>query len=246
MKKSHIIVLSAGLNLAFAAPSHSWAQGYTVESVSDGGSIRGSVVYAGQPLARRPLPVTEDVEVCGTTEKYSSELIVNAANRGLQNVVVSIKEISKGKAWVLPEEGASLDQKGCSFSPHVLIVPAGETFNVLNNDGILHNLHMHAHENRSINKAQPKFLTTLKMKFPLAEFIKVTCDVHSWMEGWIVVADHPYYAVSDENGAFRIGDVPPGSYVLEFWHEKLGVQTLPIEITGGETVQADMTFEAQE
>ncbi len=246
MKRSTTVALSAALGLALVLPSHGWAQDYIVRAVSNGGSIAGSVMYAGGAVERSPVNVTTDQEVCDQTPKLSAELIVDPTSNTIQNVVVSIKGISGGKNWSLPEEGLTFDQRGCSFNPHVLVVRAGQSFNILNSDGILHNVHTHGRNNRPVNKAQPKFLTTLPMKLNEAEFVRVTCNVHSWMEGWIVVAEHPYYAVSDKNGSFQIDNVPPGDYTLEFWHEKLGVQSRSITIAAAETVQVDVTFSVNE
>ena len=246
MKCSTTISLSAALGFALFLPSRGWAQDYIVRTVSDGGSIAGSVMYAGGAVERSPVNVTTDQGVCGQTPMLSAELIVDPTRNTIQNVVVSIKGISGGKSWSVPEDGLTLDQKGCSFDPHVLVVPAGQAFNILNNDGILHNVHTHGRNNRPVNKAQPKFLTKLSMKLNEAEFVRVTCNVHSWMEAWIVVAEHPYYAVSDENGSFQIDNVPPGDYTLEFWHETLGVQSRSITISAAETVRVDMTFSVNE
>ena len=245
MNKPKVVALLATLGFTLVMPFRGWAQNYTVKAVSNGGGIRGSVTYTGEAPQPKALAVTDDQEVCGQT-KYSTELIVNGQNHGIQNVVVSITDISEGKDWSLSNEAPALDQQGCSFNPHVLVVPAGESFIVLNNDGILHNVHTRSRMNRPINKAQPRFLKELTMKLDEAEFVRVSCDVHSWMEGWIVVAEHPYYAVSDENGAFQMEDVPPGNYTLEVWHEKLGTQTRTITVPSGNAVQVDVTFSANQ
>ena len=223
-------------------PLGSWAQDYTTTTVTSGGTIAGNVIYASAATTRQPVVVDEDVEVCGKTPKLSADLIVNAENRGIQNVVVSITNISKGKAWSLPEEELAISQQGCWFNPHVLIMPSGRSIDVLNTDGILHNFHTRGKKNRPVNKAQPKFLKTLKVKFARADLVRVTCDVHKWMNAWIVVADHPYYALSDEAGAFQMENVPPGNYVVEFWHETLGKQTQTVTVAAGKSTQVDVTL----
>lgn len=246
MKSPRTLPLWAALGFALVLPSPGWAQAYTVTAVRGGGSITGSVTYAAGAVTRSEVPVTMDQEICGQTTKYSNDLIVNSTSGGIQNVVVSISGISSGKDWNLPEGGVVLDQHGCSFDPHVLVVPVGQSLNVLNNDGLMHNIHTHAEINRSVNKAQPKLLKKLTLKFKKSEFVGVTCDVHKWMKAWIVVAEHPYHAVTDENGAFQIDNVPPGSYTLEFWHEELGQQSRPIEIAPGQAAQADLAFAESE
>lgn len=242
MKHPGAISLTAAFVLTLLFPPGAWAQEYTAGPVSDGGTISGSVIHTGVAAERSVLVIDKDAEVCGQTSKSSAELIVDPASHGIQNVVVSITDISHGKDWTLPDEGLTLDQKGCWFTPHVLVVPVGQSFHVLNDDDILHNVHTHGEENRPINKAQPKFLKRLKMSFRRAEFVQITCDVHGWMEGWVVAANHPYHAVTDENGNFRLENVPPGSYTLEFWHETLGKQSRQVQIAAGGAAQVEATF----
>ena len=245
MKSYKIISRLAALGFLLVLPSRATAQDYTVKPVSGGGSVTGTVTYGGEPVERSQVTVAIDQEVCDLTPKYSEALIVDPAHRGLQNVVVTIRGIPAGKDWSFSETGPALDQQGCRFIPHVLVVAAGQAFRVLNNDGLMHNIHTHSEKNRSVNRAQPKILKQLQLKINQAEFVRVTCDVHKWMEAWIVVADHPYYAITDESGSFQLDQVPPGSYTLEFWHETLGQQSQRVQVTGGEAVQANATFSAE-
>ncbi|MCZ7627012.1 MAG: carboxypeptidase regulatory-like domain-containing protein [Candidatus Methylomirabilis sp.] len=128
--------------------------------------------------------------------------------------------MKKGEKWTITK--ATLDQNVCVYEPHVVKLPAGGALDVLNSDGILHNIHTYSKANPSINKAQPKFKKVLTEKFAKPEIIKVTCDAHSWMLGWIVVSDHPYVAVTNDKGEFTLNNVPPGTYKLEVWQETLG------------------------
>jgi hypothetical protein len=154
------------------------------------------------------------------------------ANKGIQNVVVSISNIQKGKK--MPEAGATLDQKDCRYAPHVLLSPAGADLTILNSDGILHNIHTQSTKNPPFNKAQPKFRPKMTEKFAQPETVKLTCDAHGWMGGWLIVQDNPYYVVTDANGAFKITDVPPGDYQLKFWHETLGETTQTVSVKAKE------------
>lgn len=242
MENSGAIPFTAALLLALLLPPAAWAQDYTAGPVSDGGTISGTVIHADGAVERSALVVNTDEEVCGQTSKLSGKLVVDPVSHGIQNVVVSITDISHGKDWTVPDEGLTLDQKGCWFTPHVLVVPVGQSFYILNDDGILHNLHTHGEENRPVNKAQPGFLKRLKMSFRRAEFVQITCDIHDWMEGWVVAANHPYHAITDENGFFRLENVPPGSYELEFWHETLGKRSRQVQIAAGEAVQVEAAF----
>ncbi|MFQ5524582.1 MAG: carboxypeptidase regulatory-like domain-containing protein, partial [Acidimicrobiia bacterium] len=179
----------------------------------------GEVKFAGTPPKPKVLKVNKDTKVCG--KRKQSEALVVGANKGVRWAVVSLTD---GKGPVAkPKKNPVLDQKGCQFDPHVLLVPAGAKVNVLNPDGVLHNIHSFPTVNRSINKAQPKFKKKLAVRFgKKPEIIKVQCDAHSWMSAWIVVIGHPHYAVTDEAGAFRLDNVPPGKHKVEVWHESLG------------------------
>lgn len=215
------VALLAGVTFAASGSAYEGAD------VTDGGSISGDVKYQGDPPAPAKIPVTKDNEVCGK-EKTSPDLIVGA-DKGIANVVVRITNIQKGKK--LAPTTATFDQKGCEYSPHVLAFPAGSTINILNSDGILHNVHTTSTANPAFNQAQPKFKKTIEAKIEKPEFpIKVQCDAHGWMHAWWISEDHPYYAVTDDKGAFKIADVPPGDYDVEFWHETLGKQSQKVNV----------------
>ncbi len=209
---------------------------------TDEGSVVGTVTYNGKAPAPRLLKVDKDMNVCGNHPKYSEELMV-AKTGGLKNVVIQIVgakgEITIPKAADRP----TIAQKGCQFIPHVLVVPVGTKMNILNEDGILHNIHTFSVDNRPVNKAQPKFKKKLEFAFKVPEIIPVKCDIHGWMKAWIVVVDHPYYALTDEKGSFKISGILPGTYSVEFWHETLGKQTRKITVTAGTDSKVDAVFQ---
>jgi plastocyanin len=213
-----------------------WA-GSSPVTAQGSGSIVGEVKFSGTIPAPRTLKVNKDVQVCGS-DKPSEELMVGA-NKGIKNAVVSLAG-AKGPA-PKPAQKPALDQKGCQFHPHVLVVPAGADMDILNSDGILHNIHTFSSANASINKAQPKFKKVMTEKFDKPEMIKVQCDVHGWMQAWIVVGEHGAYSVSDDAGAFKLDNVPPGKHKVEVWHETLGKMTQEVEVKAG--APAKVTFE---
>ncbi len=210
---------------------------YQGADVKDGGSISGTVKFKGTAPAPKKLDVGKDKEVCGKTPKTDPSLIVNNGN--LVNAVVTITDIQKGKK--IATQKVTLDQKGCEYHPHVLAFPAGSTVEILNPDGILHNVHSYSKVNSPFNQAQPKFKKTLSVKIDKPEAIEVKCDVHGWMHGWLVSTENPYFAVTDNSGSFKLTDVPAGSYTVEVWHEKLGKSTQKVTVKGKE--EAKVNFE---
>src|SRR5438093_329221 len=152
---------------------------------------------------------------------------------GIANVVVTVKA-TKGKKLEVPATNPVFDQKTCEFHPHVLVFPAGSTIDVINSDGILHNIHTTSTVNPSQNQAQPKFKPMIQIKIEKPETIAIKCDVHGWMSGYWVATETPYVAVTDASGTFKIADLPPGDYDVELWQEKLGKATQKASIKAKE------------
>lgn len=231
MKKLGSFLLSAAL-LTFPVSSMAAYQG---GDVKDGGTISGTVKFKGSAPAPKKLEVGKDKEVCGKTPKTDQSLVVNNGN--LVNAVVTITDIQKGKK--IEVKKVTLDQKGCQYHPHVLAFPAGSTVEIVNPDGILHNIHSYSKVNSPFNMAQPKFKKTLDVKIDKPEPIQVKCDVHGWMEGWLVATESPYVAVTDDSGSFKLTDVPAGTYTVEVWHEKLGKSTQKVTVKAKEDAKAN-------
>jgi plastocyanin len=229
MRKAGAVLAILGL-IASAFALAGWPPSATAQG---GGSIEADVKYNGAPVIEK-LKVNKDTEKCGT--ETAIEKVVVGGNKGLANAVVSVAD---GKGATTAKK-AVLDQKGCKFNPHVVAMMPGE-IEIKNSDDILHNLHTYSTANPSINKAQPKFKKVMTEKFEKPEIIKVTCDVHSWMLGWIAVMPHPFFGVTDNNGVTKIENVPPGKHKVEVWHETLGKQEKDVEVKAGQT--AKVSFE---
>ena len=225
------------LSLALVALPVNGMAAYEGADVKDGGTISGTVKFKGSERAPKKLDVGKDKEVCAKSPKLDQSLIVNGGN--LVNAVVTITDIKKGKKIELKK--VTLDQNGCEYKPHVVAFPAGSTVEILNPDGILHNIHSYSKVNSPFNQAQPKFKKTLDVKIEKPEVIQVKCDVHGWMAGWLVATENPYFAVTDNSGSFKLTDVPAGSYTVEVWHETLGKTTQKVTVKAKE--EAKINFE---
>ncbi|MBI3637020.1 MAG: hypothetical protein HY216_12550 [Candidatus Rokubacteria bacterium] len=194
-----------------------------------GGTIEAEVKYGGAPVIEK-LKVNKDVEQCG--QETTVEKIAVGANKGLASAVVSLPGAAGGAA---PKK-AVLDQKGCKFQPNVVATVAGDV-DIANSDGILHNVHTYSSANPSLNKAQPKFKKVMTEKFEKPEYIKIQCDVHSWMLGWIAVMPNAHHGVTDANGVVKLDNVPPGKQTVEIWHPELGKQTKEVEVKAGQVTK---------
>jgi plastocyanin len=202
--------------------------GVQLAQAGDSGSVSGKVKFRGAPPPARKIRITTDPSVCGAEQQ--SEDVVVGAEQGVRYAVV---RLIGAKAAAAAAPVVAMEQKGCKFVPHVLIVRKGSDFDIVNGDGILHNIHTHSTANPEFDKAQPGSKKTMSQKFDKAETIKISCDVHPWMRGWIVVAEDAFTVVTDETGSFKLPNVPPGTYKLEVWHEKFGTQSKEITVKAG-------------
>jgi plastocyanin len=225
--------LTAGTGIALMTGAAMWF--VTGAGAQGGGTIEADVKYNGAAQVEK-LKVNKDTEKCGTEALI--EKVVVGGNKGLANAVVSVpgaKGATKAKAV--------LDQHGCKFVPHVVVMQPGE-LEIKNSDDILHNLHTYSTANPSINKAQPKFKKTMTEKLEKPEFVKITCDVHSWMLGWVAVV--PGLAgVTDKDGVTKIENVPAGKQKIEVWHETLGKQEKEVDVKAGQVTKVSFEMKGK-
>ncbi len=208
---------------------------------AQGGTLMGTVSFEGEPPAPQPIKITKDAKVCGKEPHYDESLLVGE-NKGLQNVVVSVLNAPKGGDMSRLGSEFAVHQMGCVYTPHVLLVPVNAPLLIYNDDGILHNLHTYSKQNPSFNVSQPKFKKKVKKSFKYPELITIKCDVHGWMVGYIKVVDHPYHAITNEKGEYKIEGLPPGTYQVEFWHEKLGAVQKEVTIEAGKATTLDLSM----
>ena len=209
------------------------------------GTIKGTIYYEGPIPKLKPINMQAD-PICHA--KHDSpvlpESIVLGEGQTMGNVFVQIKNPPR-KAYKTPEEPVVISQKGCIYSPHVLGVMVDQPLKILNEDGTLHNVHALCRTNKEFNMAMPKFRKVATKTFTKAESVfLMKCDVHPWMQSWISVMSHPYFATTTKDGTYEIKGLPKGEYVIEVWHEKLKTQTLKVKIAGKDDVQlADFTYQ---
>jgi len=211
----------------FAVAIVALVAGLATPGVALGGSIKGTVVLKGATPELRKLAVTIDQYVCGK-EKSPEDLLVSPQGR-IRNAVVWLDKAPAGSAGEALPSTTTMDQKDCSFAPRVVIVPAGGRIDFLNSDRLLHNLHSTPSANPPFNRTQPKG-RTIAISFSHPEIIRVTCDLHSWMRGWVVVAEHPFYALTDPAGQFTLRGLAPGRYTVRVWQERLGTSSKDIVV----------------
>ena len=226
----------AGIAALALVGSAAWFMTPRSADAQGGGTVEVEVKYNG-PAQVETLKVNKDTEQCGKEAKI--EKVAVGGSKGLANAVASIAG-AKGQPTA---KKAAVDQKGCKFVPHVVGMTPGE-IDILNSDGILHNIHTYSTANPSINKAQPKFKKTMTEKFEKPEIIKLTCDVHSWMLGWVAVVPG-IAAVTDNNGVAKLENVPAGKQKIEVWHETLGKQDKEIDVKGGQTTKVSFEMKGK-
>ena len=202
------------------------------------GAIKGTVTLKGTAPELKKLAVTIDQYVCGK-EKNPEELVLSPQG-GIRSAVVWLDKPPAGASAAALAPTATMDQKECLFAPRVVVVPAGGKIDFLNSDRLLHNLHSTPSANPPFNRTQPKG-RTITIPFEKPEIIRVTCDLHSWMRGWVVVAEHPYYALTDGAGEFELKGLPAGRYTLKVWQERLG--TVSKEVIVGDQDPTPVTLE---
>ena len=190
-------------------------------------TIRGRIVFDGTPPTNPLLDITRDEEYCGSFGLRDESLVVNPRNNGVKNVAIFLrnkKPVHVHPSYADAEKTAvALDNKECQFVPRMQTLRTGQTWKVTSTDAIPHNVAVFAQRNDPFSQIIPQG-KALEKTFarPESRPIKVDCSIHAWMRAYLIITDHPYAAVTDENGAFEIRHVPQGTRTFRFWHERPG------------------------
>ena len=208
-----------------------------------GGRITGTVVVDGvvAPAAAIRFDADPQCMAIASPEARRAEHLVAGEANALQNVFVYVKHGLPAQAYSPPREALVLDQQQCRYVPRVLGIQVDQPLTIRNSDPLLHTVHAQGTVNDRFNLGTPVQGMEVKRVFRAAEvMVPVTCDMHPWMNAYIGVLDHPFFDVTGETGRFSIAGLPPGTYVIEIWHERLGTQTQEVDVSAGEA--KDLTF----
>jgi plastocyanin len=206
-------------------------------------SVKGVVKFEGTPPKPTRIDMAQD-PLCakGHATPPTTEDIVVGGDGTLANVIVYVSDGLTSHDFPPPQQPAVLEQKGCQYRPHVLALQANQTLNIVNSDETTHNIHPSPNNNREFNMTQPHGMP-LEHTFAREEVaIPVKCNVHPWMKGYIAVFKHPFFAVTDKSGSFELKGLPPGTYTISAWQEKLGTQTQKVTVSAGKVETLDFSF----
>jgi len=204
------------------------------------GALEGTVTFGGTsvPSTTRVVNST-DPEICGI-EHSLQNLVVSTENRGIRHVIVSLTGVPEERIVARTPARLILDNRDCQFAPHVAVATVGDTIVAVNSDATLHNTHYYGILRSNI--ALPGRGMTASRVAPSPGLVSVLCDVHGWMKSYIRIDSHPFHAVTDGSGQFRIEGIPPGSYTVELWHETLGAQEATVVIEADEVSIRDVEY----
>jgi hypothetical protein len=214
---------------------------------STAGSLTGRVVLDGTPPAARVIRLDGDPKCLALAagEERRSESILVGADNGLANAFVYVKDGLPPGFYPVPTTPVVLDQQKCRYVPRVVGVQVGQPLLIRNSDPLLHNVRSEGIVNQPFDVGTPVQGVELTRTFATREvMVPFKCNVHAWMQAWVGVLEHPYFAVTDADGRFNIPNLPAGTYTVEIWHESLGTQTRPATVTAKAASDLTVTYKA--
>ncbi|MCU1384858.1 MAG: hypothetical protein JWL71_3555 [Acidobacteria bacterium] len=211
------------------------------------GDVKGVAMLDGAAPKNEAIKMNAD-PVCvkaNSSPQAQETYMVAADGKSLGNVFVYVKDGLGNYVFDTPTESAKIDQKDCRYHPHVFGMRVNQPLEIVNSDPTLHNIHAMPKGNAEFNNGQPIQGMKMSHTFDKQEvMVPFKCDVHGWMNAYVGVMSHPYFAVTDKDGKFDLPNLPPGTYTIEAWHEKLGTQTASVTIAAKENKEITFTFKA--
>jgi plastocyanin len=211
------------------------------------GDVKGVATIDGMAPKNEPIKMNAD-PVCvkqNTTPQFQETYTVGSDGKSLANVFVYVKDGLGNYVFDAPTGSAKIDQQNCRYHPHVFGVRVGQPVEILNSDPTLHNIHALPKNNQEFNNGQPIQGMKMTHTFTAKEImVPFKCDVHGWMNAYVGVLDHPYFATTDADGKFELKGLPPGTYTIEAWHEKLGATTQSVTLGPKDSKEVNFSFKA--
>lgn len=229
------VLAAAGLVAMSVLPSAAFAAS----------TVSGTVTFDGKVPPLKPLSMDAD-PACAKKHKapVPNEMLVLGSGNTMANILVWVsKGLPAGKTFPVPKEPVTLDQNGCVYKPHVMGIMVGQTYRILNSDGVLHNIHTLPKVNPSFNRGMPASMKEATTVFNKPEDVfHIKCDVHPWMSAYMAVFTHPFFSATGTDGKFTISGLDPGTYEITAWHEKLGTKTASVTVGANDKKTQDFKF----